>query len=138
MTHATPSDPIEVRWQYLTRELRAQGLTQTQIDQMPEDEAWRAVRQSTPRQKPNGHAAGAPPTSAPSTQHDQEQPQPERPQAGDDIPPQPNSDSAEPQFDDDVYELPIADPAAARIARASYCLRLPRTAEPTMLTSVVG
>jgi hypothetical protein len=117
MTHATPSDPIEVRWQYLTRELRAQGLTQTQIDQMPEDEAWRAVRQSTPRQKPNGHAAGAPPTSAPSTQHDQEQPQPERPQAGDDIPPQPNSDSAEPQFDDDVYELPIADPAAARIAR---------------------
>ena len=32
MTHATPSDPIEVRWQYLTRDLRAQGLTQTQID----------------------------------------------------------------------------------------------------------
>jgi len=123
MTHATPSDPIEVRWQYLTRELRAQGFTQHQIDQMPEDEAWRAVRQSTPRQKPNGHAAGAPPTSAPSTQHDQEQPQPERPQAGDDIPserqapPQPDSDPAEPQFDDDVYELPIEDPAAARIAR---------------------
>src|SRR5258706_12116828 len=57
MTHATPSDPIEVRWQYLTRELGALGYSREQIDNIPtEEEAWDIIR-TTPPSRSNGHGA---------------------------------------------------------------------------------
>jgi AAA domain len=120
VTDHTPT--IEERWRQITRKLGALGYSREMIDAIPTEEAaWSLIEKLTPPRRANGangHVAGAPPPSSPSPQPDQEQPQPERPQAGEDIPSeQPNGDAAEPQFDDDVYELPIDDPAAARIAR---------------------
>jgi hypothetical protein len=55
MTDVSPTDPIEVRWQYLTRELRARGYTRAEIDAIPtEEEAWLIIQEPTPSYKSNG------------------------------------------------------------------------------------
>jgi hypothetical protein len=77
-------------------ELRARGCTDAQIADMRPAEAHKIL---------NGAAAASP---SPPTQPDQKPSQPEHPQAG-------QSPGCEPPSDDDAYESPIADPAAAKI-----------------------
>jgi hypothetical protein len=59
MTPATPNDPVEVRWQHLTRELRARGMTQRKIDEIDEAEAWRIIGTPAPNGS-NGHTTEPP------------------------------------------------------------------------------
>jgi hypothetical protein len=98
------------------------------------------ARKRTPPPQPNGHdieadAGTQPEQPQPSPEPNAQQPDPpeiEQPQDGDDnaIPsepqaPPPQADPVEPYFNDDVHDLPIDDPAAARIVReAVIAMRL--------------
>src|SRR5437899_7794754 len=63
---ATPTDPPEIKWAYIARELRARGFTQRKIDEIAEEEAWRIIR-TTPPNRSNGHAPEQP--RADSSEH---------------------------------------------------------------------
>jgi Protein of unknown function (DUF3987) len=65
MTHPTPNDPVEVRWAYLNRELRARGYDQRQIDEIDETDAWRVI--GTTPLKANGDARSSHAPKAPAS-----------------------------------------------------------------------
>src|SRR5258706_4083212 len=64
----------EERWRQITRELGALGYSREMIDAIPtEAEAWRLIRERTPRHKANGRAAEPQPDQAPRPNNSAEQ-----------------------------------------------------------------
>jgi hypothetical protein len=101
-----PTQNTEERWRQIMRQLGDLGYSRDQIDAIPtEEEAQQIIRDRTPPHKANGHAAEQ---SQGSNGVDPSEHQAPPLQAGGDV--------AEADFDEGAYDLPIADPAAARVA----------------------